>query len=90
MSHFKIHEVAMRPLARAFVDGFNCCVLVMGETSTGKTHLLGGGGGMGLAPQLFHEIFELVGQLRDHPCVGATHNEVQSTLYSSDNSLFVP
>lgn len=58
----------MKRLTESFVDGFNACLLVVGEASSARDQLYAGAasGRKGLVPLIFRDVYQEVAQSADN------------------------
>lgn len=69
-SQAAVYETAIRPLISSFLQGFNCCVLAHGQTSSGKTYTMTGPGSIdqsGIIPRAIHDLFGRLERLPGGP-----------------------
>ncbi|KAL9648913.1 hypothetical protein ABK040_008293 [Willaertia magna] len=56
----------LKPLVLSAFDGYNACVLVFGETSSGKTYTMNGYGSQpGIIPRAINELYQLIERNRE-------------------------
>lgn len=59
-----INDVVVRRLTESFVDGFNACLLIVGEAKSARDQLFAGasGGRKGLVPLVMRDVFNEIAQ----------------------------
>jgi len=90
----QVHAAAVRPLVEMFLRGFNTCLLVYGESGSGKTHTLTGSsledGEPGLVHWIMKDLFDTGPSALQESLGSRAPNtyDVQAEAFESHNELF--